>query len=257
MHIEQGGCRGRWNRGGRGDSPDVHPTLITFTESCHRPSGDEWLRCASLRAMLRTAARSVLATIVCLLLVLALVAACGGGDNDDATDANEPTATQEQDDTFGSGDESLTEADEADDSGLDGGEPVDACALLSADEVEAIVGSPVTLEPDDLPPNYRCYYETENINEDQGYGFEQVAVSVLAVGPEAAEVSYDLSSSIATEEIPGIGEKAQWLGSLVAELEFLDGPYHVSLIISGFGEKQKQQAIAIDLATIIDDRLPN
>ena len=69
--------------------------------------------------------RRVLAPL--LLVAAAALTACGGDDGDDSSAEDTPSATQET----------------GDDSGDDPEENVVACDLLTADEVEAAVGSPV------------------------------------------------------------------------------------------------------------------
>jgi hypothetical protein len=62
-----------------------------------------------------------------LLVAAAALTACGGDDGDDASAADTPSATQ----------------DAGDDGGDDPADDVAACDLLTPDEVEAAVGSPV------------------------------------------------------------------------------------------------------------------
>jgi hypothetical protein len=78
------------------------------------------------------AVRTRRALVPLLLVVSGALTACGGDDSDDSSADDEPTTSQEA-----SGGDSTDSPD-----GGDGGE-VSACGVLSADEVEAAVGSPV------------------------------------------------------------------------------------------------------------------
>jgi hypothetical protein len=203
------------------------------------------------------------------LLAAAMLAfaACGGGDDDDDDNGGngEPTAEATEDsdsgddegDDDGDGGEDDEETDEpTEDAGDDdGGDDDDggsdattaACELLTADEVEDVLGASVG-EPEPVEYDetfYGCSWSTE--------GFDSVDISVLE--GEGGESLFDFQNDEA-EEVDGLGDRAQWYGDIIGILEVLEDDYYVSVsIFSAEDDEEVLKEQSIGLAEKILDRL--
>jgi hypothetical protein len=217
--------------------------------------------------------RAFLALLSALLAALLVFASCGGGgDDDDSGDSDEPVATDEQGDsdsddeedtededgpTPEDGDDDEEDADEPtpEDEGDDdddeeggGGGEIDACALITPEEIEDITGLDVGQgENSDFDPFFSCNFSTET--------FDSVQVSVYHASEDEVEAYYELTQD--AEEVDGIGERAQF-GGLLNLLEVLQGEYDLSIGISAPGTIEDSETLDMskELAAIVLDRLP-
>jgi len=156
---------------------------------------------------------AVFLTVVALAALV--LAACGGDDDYDSGGDTGPTATEVDD--AGGGDDS------GDDSGGNG-DVVDACALLTEEEVGAVLGTSVPVgEPQNFDPFFGCSWITET--------FDSADISVT-VG-DAGESLYEFNNDDA-EEIDGLGDRAQYLTGLLGLLEVLKGDYYLSVSVNSF-----------------------
>ena len=162
------------------------------------------------------------------LLALFALAACGddvnddGGDNGDApTDAGD-----------GNGEESAR---------------IDACALLTQDEADAVLGA-ATREPvrGDTPPVNSCAYQTED--------FDGVSVTVVTYEDKAeAERAYQTAIDINDyPEIESLGDRA-YNAQPIGDVTVLVGRYELSVDISG---PENDLQAAQDLAETAIGRMP-
>ena len=195
---------------------------------------------------LATGARKALGLALPLILpALLVIAACGGDDESggseatasraEATDGTEPTGGDEE--------PSPTE----DDSGNGGGGEIDACSLLTDDEIEAVLGTPVTGAPDSdgVEQFSGCTWE--------GEGLAIVRVSVLSASKEEVTAYFEFAKND-SEAVDGLGDGAQW-NDLTKSLEILvDDNTDVSITVAGSESDEKQTAI--DLADKVLNRLP-
>jgi hypothetical protein len=209
--------------------------------------------------MTLTSWKTKLLALACVLALALMVAACG--DDDDLTPNLTATPASTADDGGDDGgDDDPTATDEGDDGDDDGGDEetpnfeeqgdlLNACELITKDEVEATLGGP-SEEPD---PSYigefsDCSWE--------GLDFSySVSISVLQSGREAAELLYGLGAED-YEEVDGLGEEAQWSDGF---LDVLEGDYNISMTIfifsSDIDDTQKlEQAKALAAKAL--DRLP-
>ena len=193
---------------------------------------------------------------------LGMLAGCGGGSSDgdvvqDASDVPAESAVAQEltDDAAESPDVSVAAdapavdepADEAADLGrFEAGPPVDACALLSATEVEAVMGAAGSKESEDLAPLFfGCRWDFPS-----GY----LSVDVISHGdPDAAQTSFDFFLGEVTE-VDGIGDAA--LYNILLDLAFISDGYEVSIDMAGDFDDDTARAHAQDLAGLIIPRLP-
>jgi hypothetical protein len=203
---------------------------------------------------MRTAWRTKLVAVAAALVV-ALLAACGGGDDDDnpsttaqptttgtatATNAgNDATATEEPDD-----EETATAT--PDDGGNGGDGELNACELLTNEEIEAVVGTGVADgEAIDADPLHNCRWA------DEGYF---VDLSVIFTDPVQAADYYEGTGGETEEEIDGIGEKAKY--TIDAEIVILEGSYTVAMSVYSITFAESALEPSKDLASKVVDRLP-
>jgi hypothetical protein len=161
-----------------------------------------------------------------LLFVLALAAACGGGEGEQAgaPEAEAPAA------------ETAREA-----------APSDACKALSRSDIEQAVGNPV-LEGEHEASSEVCDWETED-PDDTGV--------MLVLRPKGGiheqTLCADLPNSTEGERIPGLGDVAVWkfsaMGSLFnsGDLEACGARGFVSISINGNGDEAKLKEAATTL----------
>ena len=201
--------------------------------------------------------------LMSVLCCLGMLSACGGGSSDgdvvqDASGAPaEAAATPDlTDEAADSPDVSATAdapvvdepaAEASIDLGdVEAGPPVDACALLTAAEVEAVVGGPSSAEPEDFAPLFfGCSWSVPS-------GF--LSVDVISHGDsDAARASFDFFLGEVTE-VDGIGDAA--LYNILLDLAFISDGYEVSINMVGDFDDDTARAHAQDLARLIIPRLP-
>ncbi|MGH8168756.1 MAG: DUF3558 family protein, partial [Woeseiaceae bacterium] len=162
------------------------------------------------------------------LLALFALAACGDDVNDDGGD-NGDTPTEAGD---GNGEESAR---------------IDACALITQDEADAVLGAP-TGEPvrGDTPPVNSCAYQTED--------FDGVSVTVVTHEDKAeAERAYLTAIDINDyPEIGSLGDRA-YNAQPIGDVTVLVGRYELSVDVSG---PENDLEAAQDLAETAIGRMP-
>ncbi len=181
-----------------------------------------------------------------VLAAAAILAACGGDGEDSSKDegtkpsvaATEPAAGQPTEAPDGGG-------------GVSGGLDIDACALITKDEAEAVLGVPVG-EPEQFPTDVSvdCTY--------QGEGFEQVGVFVLAYrnAEEALATEKNAAQQNGYPVIEGLGDFA-YDSSPFFTLTFIKGRYAVSIdVVLPNSDDEAEFESARDLAGTVLDRLP-
>lgn len=175
------------------------------------------------------------------------LAACGGDDESEADGSPAVEAPAEA--TEAMPEEEPTAAEEA---AGDSGE-IDACGLLTKEEVEAALGASVgDPVPDPSPPPfYGCSYEAPSP------GFEQVSYYVIIWDDEeAALASFQQDIDINDyPEVSGIGDRA-YDARPAFGLTVFKGKYELSLDIFSDIEDEAEWAAIKDLAAKAVDRLP-
>jgi hypothetical protein len=200
--------------------------------------------------------RNVVMTAIWAAVVTGLVAvslACSSGE-DAGSGASDETPFVTIDDGGGEegtevpgGDSESGESPDGDDPTVDDDwvpSEVDACALLTADEVVLAIGVPVDEgEPFESPPFYDCEWSGE------GGG-----INLSVFGAERVEVeSYFEIGHEADERVDDVGEEAFWDDER-AIIEVLSGNYSVS--VSSVGSAALSLEAAANLADIAISRLP-
>ena len=174
---------------------------------------------------------ALLATAALALFVLA---ACGS-DGDGYGNGGSPTAT-----------EPVATASAPTD-----GAPsieIDPCALVTADQAEAVLGAPVgPTQPSEIPPIVSCTYQTNS---------ELLYVQLIVYENEAqARQGFDLAVDVNDfTEIDGLGEDA-YNSQPIFDVSVLRGVYELSIDISA-GEPETQLEQATELARTALERLP-
>jgi len=198
--------------------------------------------------------RALAALFFLALSGLLLLAACGGGENKEATGTpsgtRAPAATQTTtgtqspaETTSPAAEETATAAPQA-----SGGE-IDPCALVTKAEAEAIVGEslgdPVVTITELL---VSCLYSTPD--------FDSVNVDVLIYDDEdQAEGGFELALDINDyPEIEGIGDRA-YDSRPIGDITVLKGKYELSVDVSVEGGEADFET-AKDVAAKAADRLP-
>ncbi len=197
--------------------------------------------------------------LLIMLGVAALLAACGSSDESpDATDATdsigvdsapvEPTSDAPVPDpaseapTETQGDAADAPVETADLSGFDAGPPVDACALLTDVEVQALVGAIVPGAAENVEPLFfGCRWETD---------LATVSIDVISHGDaEAARASFDMFLGD-NEKIEGVGDAA--LSNVLTDIAFISGAYEVTIYLGAdLDEAAKAQRVREIALTII------
>ena len=186
------------------------------------------------------------------------LAACGGNDpsSDGSTansspptevDAQAPGTTDALDaranDPPASGDLAADDAPPAGDLGAEGS-AVDACTLLTDEEVEAILGDSASAEPEVSPPFYGCRWSTGALSS--------VSVDVISwANPDIAQSSFDFYLGDVTP-VDGIGDGA--LYNELVDLAFIIDSYEVTIDVTG--EAPAARDHARELAPKVISRLP-
>jgi hypothetical protein len=192
-----------------------------------------------------------LALVTLFLLALSglfLLAACGGDDEESTppsggtrTPVSTATAAATQTTAAGAR-ETATAAPQA-----SGGE-IDSCALVTKEEVEAIIGQPVgdpVVTTTELLAS--CFYTTSDL--------DGVSLAVVTYEDEqAAESGFQLAIDINDyPEVEGIGDRA-FDSRPIGDITVLKGKYELSIDV--FASGQDEFEIAKDLAANAADRLP-
>lgn len=197
--------------------------------------------------------------VLWVVVVGSILAACGGatssGTDDQATDGAvtnavtsetepdiaDPVSDTEAPDVIGGADDSA-----ATDFG-DAGPPVDACALLTTDEVAAALGAAVTSEEPETVAGifFGCRWD--------GDGSFLTLDVISHPNPESARASFDIYLGDVTT-IDGIGDAA--LSNDLVELAFIDGGFEVDFDLSGDFERDVALQRTQDLARLVIPRLP-
>jgi len=197
---------------------------------------------------------SVKRTLSAVIILTALLAGCGGDDATPSTASNASADGEgEEADVQPTADEAVDaevddQPEEAGLGDLEGGPPVDACSLLTLDEIEGVLGLPPSagVTEEIPPPFYGCSWETDS--------FESVSVSVISWGsPDDARSSFDLFLGEVTE-IDGIGDAA--LSNIVTDIAFIVDGFEVTIDVLVEADAATQQAQAQTLAPLVISRLP-
>jgi hypothetical protein len=181
---------------------------------------------------------------IAVLLALTLTACGAAGDPVD-TDSTTPTpgngaATGQPDATAPP---SVTDGPSSAD--------IDACALVTQDEVESIVGMPVGApEPEDAPPPFfSCRYEDDEI-------LPVVKVSIIA--SESADDAVSLFELGADQypAVEGLGDRA-YRSQPIDEITVLAGRYELSVGLYFVSEDDDAEfEMAREIAELVLPRLP-
>ena len=187
-----------------------------------------------------------------------VVAACGGNNPSPAgptvnspppteVDARAPGTTDapdsRTDDPPASADSGADDPPPAGDLGAEG-PAVDACTLLTDEEVEAILGDSASAEPEVSPPFYGCRWSTGALSS--------VTVDVISwASPEIAQSSFDFYLGDVTP-VDGIGDGA--LYNELLDLAFIIDSYEVTIDVTG--EAPAARDHARELAPKVISRLP-
>ena len=189
-----------------------------------------------------------------LLAAALLVAASACGD-DDGDDAVGITAAVDETDAEGA-DTAATDVEDTDVSGQTTdpsgavGE-IDVCALLTKEEVEAVIGMPAgSAQPEEsAPPFFGCRYEEDGLSQ-------MVSIGVLAWGDaEEAEASFEFGAD-QYPAVEGIGDRA-YNSQPIDDLTVLAGRYELSVGLYFVSDDDEAElAMASELAAVALDRLP-
>ncbi|MDA0353145.1 MAG: DUF3558 family protein [Chloroflexi bacterium] len=165
--------------------------------------------------------------LVALVATVALLAACGGGDDSGDSDASPEAQT-----TAASG--ATVAATEVASADADRGE---VCALLTDDEVTELLGSSATtVEQSVSGPFVACQWANETL-----------PIQLLQIGTYDFDVDSEFfretAGSFATEleEVPGLGDEAVWTGD---QLFIRQGELMISIIQSNGGGRDQAVAAA-------------
>lgn len=130
---------------------------------------------------------------------------------------------------------------------------LDACSLLTKEEVEAVIGKTVnpvrTATSTDL---FSCAYEDPE-HKPQYF----IAVTVFASTPSAAKGLHEATKGGGRDQVPitGLGDDAYWDETLGGDLYVLKGKYAASMSVSALDIEEPQEA-AEALAPKLLARLP-
>lgn len=209
----------------------------------------------------------ILALAFALVFALSF-AACGGGDDDDASNTAQPTARPSADgddptpeETEEDGDDPTPEeTDEGDDDDeetpfleeQEQGDLINACELISDDEVEDILGVPVS--PGEA--TYLGQFSDCGWKDDENFTYE-LSISVLQAGRDSAEVLYNLNLGSDYEDVDGFGDDAHWNPDS-SFFEILVDDYNLTISFFEFGGENQAERLeqAKEVAELALDRLP-
>jgi hypothetical protein len=193
--------------------------------------------------------KAVGALFLASLLALFLLTACGGEETGPAQGTPTPAARQTQ---TPAGTPSAQQTGIATATPKPPGGALDACSLLTKEEVEAALGTSVTEpEREETPQLVFCSF-----NDPQTPIRTLVLVSIF-MGKDAdqAREIYRLSKSNAADAqtVGGIGDEAFWDG-ILTDLQVLKGKYAIEIDVSPDG--YDALAVAKELAGKVLSRLP-
>ncbi len=131
---------------------------------------------------------------------------------------------------------------------VDGG--IDACALITQEEAELVLGASTgSAQPDNNPPLYSCSYETSN------YASVQIILVMYEDNAQALE-AYQMAIDInGYSELNGLGDRA-YNAQPILDVDVLSGRYELSIDISDSSDDAAQLQNAITLAEKALGRLP-
>lgn len=186
--------------------------------------------------------------VLTLSMLLFGLAACGGDDESEepaATTQATPAEAGPTDEPEVVAEPEATEVQEGDESSAG----VDACALVTKEEAEAVLGASVG-EPtqEDVPPISACSYETPD--------FDTVSVSVLTYDDaDQAEEGFQMAIDINDyPEVSGLGDRA-YDSRPIFDVTVQKGRYEVDVDVSLEGDEADFET-AKELAATAVDRLP-
>ena len=194
-------------------------------------------------------ARSLLAAA---LLVAA--SACGDDDGDDAIGVTAPV-----DETDAEGAEieatDVEDTDVRDQTTVANGSravgEIDVCALLTKEEVEAVIGMPAgSAQPEEsAAPYFGCRYEEDGISQ-------MVSIGLFAWGDaEEAEASFEFGAD-QYPAVEGIGDRA-YDSQPIDDVNVLVGRYELSVGLYFVSDDDEAElAMASELAALALGRLP-
>jgi hypothetical protein len=195
----------------------------------------------------------VLARSLVAAALLVAASACGGDDAGDTpvvetTDADgAATATTDTETATTDADGSETTVA----SGSPAGDEIDVCALVTEEEVEAIIGMAAgPAQPEEsAPPFFGCRYEEEGLSQT-------VTIGLLAWNDaDEAESSFDFGAD-QYPAVEGIGDRA-YNSQPIDDLSVLAGRYELSVGLYFVSDDDEAElAMAIELAQLALDRLP-
>lgn len=174
------------------------------------------------------------ARVLAAIFVL-LIAGCGSDDEPD-DGATGPTATKSSVDAPDTSSGTTGAPEPGDVVGDD--DAIDVCALLSAEEVQGVLGEPATPTDQSTGSMYACSWEGESD------ALNVLSVSVY-VHPDAATAKemYDATKEgLGGSEIMGLGDEASYADAF--GLEVLSGRYDISVDNTGPTEKESDLTIA-------------
>jgi hypothetical protein len=191
-----------------------------------------------------------------LLAAALLVAASACGD-DDGDDAVGITAAVDETDAEGADTEAtdVEDTDVRDQTTVANGSravgEIDVCALLTKEEVEAVIGMPAgAAQPEEsAAPYFGCRYEEDGLSQI-------VSIGVLAWGDaEEAETSFEFGAD-QYPAIEGIGDRA-YNSQPIDDVSVLSGRYELSVGLYFVSDDDEAElAMASELAAVALDRLP-
>lgn len=198
----------------------------------------------SVRRAVRRGRVSLIAMLI-VVAVAALAVACGDDDDDDDDDDGTPVAT-----TVPSTATRPPAATSSPASSLDAGDDaVDACALITQEEAEEILGGQAEQTRTDTPPLYDCTYE-----EVDGFNSVGVLVTVHPDEDEAASFVDDVVERNDYAEIDGLGDRA-YNSQPFFDVSVLKGRYEIDIDVNRV-DPEADLETAKELAQTVLDRLP-
>jgi hypothetical protein len=191
------------------------------------------------------------------LLTAALVVAASACGDDDGDDAVSVTAAVEATDAEPA-DAEATDVDNTDVSdqptvanGSQAVGEIDVCALLTKEEVEAVIGLPAgSAQPEEsAAPFFGCRYEEDGLSQ-------MVSIGVFAWGDaREAEASFEFGAD-QYPAVEGIGDRA-YDSQPIDDVNVLVGRYELSVGLYFVSDDDEAElAMASELAALALDRLP-